>query len=77
MAVLLDEAGVSLLDEALLLLLDEAGQPTTTVDARVTMSFEAYSSVTAQATMEFEAGQPVQAGLITLASDPWTAMYPG
>ena len=41
------------------------------------MTFNARIAVTAQATMEFEAGQPVQAGLTTLATDPWFSMYPG
>jgi hypothetical protein len=53
------------------------GQTGTSVDTRISMEFRAYTSVTAQATMEFEAGQPVQAGLTTLAEDPWTSMYPG
>jgi hypothetical protein len=48
-----------------------------TGNARDSMSFQAHTAVTAQATMEFEAGQPVQAGLTTLASDPWISMYPG
>lgn len=43
----------------------------------VAMAFNAHTTVTAQATMEFEAGQPVQAGLTTLATDPWISMYPG
>jgi hypothetical protein len=40
-------------------------------------SFYAYRTVTVQATIEFEAGQPVQFGMTTAASDPWTSMYPG
>ena len=39
--------------------------------------FYAYTRVTASVTIGFEAGQPVQFGLTTLASDPWTSMYPG
>lgn len=42
----------------------------------VGMSFQARTSVTAQATMEFEAGQPFEAEVTTLASDPWISMYP-
>ena len=49
----------------------------TRVTASVTCAFQAYSSMTAQATVEFMTGQPVQEGLVTLASDPWTSMYPG
>lgn len=49
----------------------------TPITAGVSSKFHAYTAVTAQATMEFEAGQPVQTGLITLAEDPWTSMYPG
>lgn len=53
------------------------GQTGTPLDARAAMEFQARIAVTAQATMEFEAGQAVQTGLITLAEDPWTSMYPG
>lgn len=49
----------------------------TLLTVSVGMSFQAHSAVTAQATMEFEAGQPVQAGMTTLAADPWFSMYPG
>jgi hypothetical protein len=74
MAVLDDELASAFLDEALTPIYDEMGLP---LDARDTMSFQAHSAVTAQATMEFEAGQPVQAGMTTLATDPWFSMYPG
>lgn len=47
------------------------------VSASVKSAFGARISVSSQATMEFEAGQPVQASLTTLASDPWISMYPG
>ena len=46
------------------------------VDASCVISFQARVAVTAQAAMSFNAGQAVQAGLITLASAPWIAMYP-
>ncbi len=49
----------------------------TTLNVSAVCSFYAYSTITAQATMEFEAGEPVQFGLTTLASDPWVAAYPG
>lgn len=49
----------------------------TAVISGVACAFQAYTSVSAQATMEFEAGQPIQTGMITLASAPWTSMYPG
>ena len=52
------------------------GLPTTSVAADVECGFWAYSPVTASVTIGFEAGQPVQFGLTTLASDPWTSMYP-
>lgn len=39
-------------------------------------AFQARTAVTAQATMEFEAGQPFEAEVTTLASDPWISMYP-
>lgn len=41
-----------------------------------TCQFHAYSGVSVSATMEFEAGEPVQFGLVTLASDPWISGYP-
>jgi hypothetical protein len=43
----------------------------------VSMSFKAHTAVTVQATMEFEAGQPIDADMVTLATDPWISMYPG
>jgi hypothetical protein len=50
----------------------------TQVSATVTCSFKGFKSVTASsATIEFKAGQPVQLGLTTLASDRWFQMYPG
>jgi hypothetical protein len=49
----------------------------TTLTVGIECSFNACKTVTAQATMEFEAGQPVQTGLTTAASDPWIPMYPG
>ena len=49
----------------------------TQITVSVMCQFYANIGVTAQATMEFEAGQPYQAGLVTLASDPWTSTYPG
>lgn len=39
-------------------------------------SFQAHRTVTATATMEFEAGQPFEAEVTTLATDPWVSMYP-
>lgn len=77
MAVILDESGGLLLDEALADLLDEAGLTGMSLDSSIACSFSAYTSATARATMEFEAGQPVQFGLTTLASDPWISSYPG
>lgn len=55
----------------------QANGSTTPLTVRAATAFRAYTSVTAQATMGFKAGVPVQAGLTTLASDPWTSMYPG
>jgi hypothetical protein len=46
------------------------------ITASINCSFSAYTAVTASATMGFEAGQPYN-DVITLASDPWTSMYPG
>lgn len=51
--------------------------PAFPVDAQATMSFSAYTSVTASATIELEAGQPVTMDGAALPSDPWTSMYPG
>ncbi len=54
------------------------GSTGTPVSVQLASSFQGYKSVTAtSATMEFEAGQPVQLGLVTLASDRWNQMYPG
>ena len=49
----------------------------TLVTTALACEFQGYRSVTATATMEFEGGQPVQQGMITLASDRWIPMYPG
>ena len=49
----------------------------TPLTVSVSCRFQAYSGISAQVTMEFEAGEPVQAGLTTLASDPWFSMNPG
>ena len=49
----------------------------TQVTAGVICLFSACTAVSAQATIEFTAGLPGQFGMITAASDPWTAMYPG
>lgn len=51
--------------------------PVVLVSSSVACSLQAHSAVTAQATMGFMAGQPVQAGMTILASDPWISMYPG
>lgn len=53
-----------------------SGVVITTIITGRTMAFQARSIVTAQATLEFNAGQPRQAGLVTLASDPWIATSP-
>lgn len=46
------------------------------ITASIVCAFSAYTAVTASATIELEAGQPFN-DVITLASDPWTSMYPG
>lgn len=46
------------------------------LDAKCVMAFRALAAVTQQATVSYSAGQPSQAGLVTLASDPWTSTYP-
>ena len=49
----------------------------TLISVTCTFSFQAYKTVTATATIGFVAGQPVQAGMMTLPSDRWNQMYPG
>lgn len=47
------------------------------ITSAIACAFMAYTSVTASATISLEAGQPVHEDMVTLASDPWTPMYPG
>lgn len=47
------------------------------ITAGISCAFSAYTSVSASATIGAEAGQPFNEDVVTLASDPWTSMYPG